>query len=227
MKSSTIPTLLRVGTWNLAGRWSTDHAAFLKAADCDVWLLTEVSESIQVRGSALHLSEESMSDGRRWAGILSTRPTAAEPDPHPASALALVNGVAFCSSILPWRSCGANHPWVGKGHGQKTAGAISDLLPALDKHDQLVWGGDWNHSMTGREYAGSIAGRASIQAAVDQLRLRVLTRELPHRLEGALSIDHLSVGPDFAVRTVEHLDTGRANLSDHDAYVAELELRTP
>lgn len=212
-----------MGTWNLAGRWSPDHAAFLQAADCDVWLLTEVSEQTAVRGSALHLSEESMAQGRRWAGILSARSLAPEPDPHPASALAVVDGVAFCSTVLPWRSCGPLHPWVGKRHSQKTAAAVDELLPALAKHDQLVWGGDWNHAMKGREYAGSIAGRAAIQAAVDQLQLRVLTRELPHRLDDALTIDHLAVGRDFEVRSVEHLGAG--SLSDHDAYVAELVLR--
>jgi hypothetical protein len=32
------------GTWNLAGRWSPRHRDVLAAADCDVWLLTEVAE---------------------------------------------------------------------------------------------------------------------------------------------------------------------------------------
>lgn len=223
MMTSTFPTSLRVGTWNLEGRWTPDHAAFLAAAACDVWMLTEVGEQMEVPGQALHLSEESMSRGRRWAGILSSHRLAPEPDPHPASALAVVGGIAFCSSILPWRTCGSERPWIGENQTQKTAAAVGELLPGLSKHDRLVWGGDWNHAMKGREYAGSVAGRAAIQATVDQLRLRVPTRELPHRLEGALSIDHIAVGPGFVVRSVEHVDA--TELSDHDAYVADLTVR--
>lgn len=33
---------MRIGTWNLAGRWSLAHQSFLEDAECDVWLLTEV-----------------------------------------------------------------------------------------------------------------------------------------------------------------------------------------
>lgn len=32
---------MRIGTWNLAGRWSPDHRDHLLGADCDVWLPTE------------------------------------------------------------------------------------------------------------------------------------------------------------------------------------------
>lgn len=216
------PRRFRVGTWNLAGRWTEEHAAFLAAGAADVWLLTEVSEQVSVPGSELHLTADSMAPGRRWAGILTTRTIKPEPDPHPASALAIVGGVAFCSSVLPWRTCGSAYPATGKRHSQKTTAAISGLLPALGNHKHLIWGGDWNHSMKGREYAGSVAGRASIQAAVDQLRLRVVTRELPHRLDGVLSIDHVAVGPQFTVLERHHLDAGSQNLSDHDAYVVGL-----
>ncbi len=222
MTSSKLPDPLRVGTWNLAGRWTAAHAAFLTAAACDVWLLTEVVDEVALPGCTLHLSEASMAEGRRWAGVLSSRRVHPEPDPHPASALAVVGGIAFCSSVLPWRTCGAAHPWVGKRHSQRTAAAVESLKPALEKHRRLVWGGDWNHAMKGREYAGSVAGRASIQAAVDQLRLRVVTRDLPHRLEGGLTIDHVAIGPDFRVTKVDHLDA--SGLSDHDAYVVSLDL---
>ena len=42
-----MPTV-RIGTWNLAGRWSDEHRTLILTADCDVWLLTEVSERIAV-----------------------------------------------------------------------------------------------------------------------------------------------------------------------------------
>jgi hypothetical protein len=33
---------VRIGTWNLEGRWWPDHLHLLEAAGCDLWLLTEV-----------------------------------------------------------------------------------------------------------------------------------------------------------------------------------------
>ena len=44
---------MRIGTWNLAGRWSAHHAGLLLAADCDVWLLTEVNERTTLPGYTL------------------------------------------------------------------------------------------------------------------------------------------------------------------------------
>lgn len=90
------------------------------------------------------------------------------PDPHPTSALARVGSTKYCSSILPWRSCGDREPWVGPRHVEKTAHAVGVLLKSLPVKD-LVWGGDWNHALEGREYAGSIGGRTLILAAVETL----------------------------------------------------------
>jgi hypothetical protein len=53
---------LRIGTWNLEGRWGDAHLEFVVGMDCDVLLLTEVSESVDVPGHALHLGEH------RWRG---------------------------------------------------------------------------------------------------------------------------------------------------------------
>jgi len=48
---------VRIGTWNLAGRWSDHHRDLILAADCDVWLLTEVNERTSLPGYAIHLSQ--------------------------------------------------------------------------------------------------------------------------------------------------------------------------
>lgn len=215
---------LRVGTWNLAGRWTPEHAALIEDAGCDVWMLTEVSERVAIEGWNLHLTERLMAPKRRWAGVLSTSPLTALLDPHPASALATVAGVTFCSSILPWRSCGEQDPWVGDRHSLKTENAVKQLLTNLRGVRPLVWGGDWNHALTGREYAGSIAGRASIQGALEELRLRAVTTEMPHQIDGLLSIDHLAIGPGLTASRAEHLVAAAdgVRLSDHDAYLMDL-----
>lgn len=214
---------MRIGTWNLAGRWSAEHRTLLLDADCDVWLLTEVNERTTLPGYTVHLSGSVMAPRRRWAAIASRLPMASSPDPHPASAQAQVGATTYVSSVLPWRSCGSRPPWAGERHADKTARAVDDLLLRLRAADRVVWGGDWNHALTGREHAGSAGGRAAIAGALDELGLVVPTAGLPHRNDGLLSIDHVAVPKDSvgpATRIVAEKDGKR--LSDHDAYVVEM-----
>ena len=84
----------------------------------------------------------------------------------------------------------------------------------------MVWGGDFNHALIGGELSGSRAGRGHIEDLVRDLGLQVPTSVLPHRLDGAFSIDHVAVPKDAVVRGVSRHDA--TGLSDHDAYVVAL-----
>ncbi len=214
---------MRIGTWNLAGRWTAAHHEFLVAMDCDVLLLTEVSERLELPEYAGHLTAALMAPRRRWAGVLSRTDLIALPDPHPASAVARIGGLTFCSSILPWRGCGGGEPWGEGNHATKTEKTIEALLQYLP-HKDLVWGGDFNHALEGREYAGSKGGRASIAQALIDLDLVAPTTHLTHQLEELLSIDHIAVPRTRTAVPAERvsalLESGR--LSDHDGYVVEL-----
>lgn len=53
-----------------------------------------------------------MAPHRRWAAVLSRTELTPLRDPHPASAMTVVDGMTYCSSILPWRSCGDRSPSV-------------------------------------------------------------------------------------------------------------------
>jgi hypothetical protein len=152
---------MRIGTWNLDGRWSLAHQVFMQNQMCDVWLLTEVPERISIQGYTQHLSQDSMLKGKRWAGVFSLLSLGLVPleDPHPASAAAVIGNTTFVSSILPWRTCGSSWPWVGTNTTEKTRSTLDDLLKHLPRQN-LVWGGDWNHSFEGSETAGSNDGRA-------------------------------------------------------------------
>lgn len=89
----------------------------------------------------------------------------------------------------------------------------------------LVWGGDWNHSLFGTESAGSKAGRAHLEYALSRLGLQVPTRDLPHRLDGVGTIDHIAVPRDVTVLValcVSALSPEGA-LSDHYAYIVQIE----
>ncbi|GAA1934235.1 endonuclease/exonuclease/phosphatase family protein [Nocardioides hwasunensis] len=216
---------MRIGTWNLAGRWSSDHLSLMEEADCDVWLLTEVSERTSLAGHALHLSQARMTARRRWAGVASRLPMSSCPDPHAASAQVQVGGLTLVSSILPWKGARSAPPWVGDRHATKTAHAIDDLLLRLRAADTLVWGGDWNHALVGRESAGSKAGRESVLAALDELELDVPTTELPHALDHLLSIDHIAVPTGLSATAARVVAaSGSKRLSDHDAYVVKIDL---
>ena len=173
---------MRIGTWNVANRpWTDGHRDLIAGQNCDVWLLTEMNSRWLGPCNNLnglpqfrcHPSSEVMSRQQHWAVILSRYPfDECLDDPHPASAAAVIEGILFCASILPWRGSGGEHPWAGDSHAARTERAISELLKNLPVGN-LVWGGDWNHSLLGSEVAGSLAGRSYVLQAVSRLNLQV------------------------------------------------------
>jgi hypothetical protein len=216
---------VRIGTWNLAGRWTPDHLDLLVEMDCDVLLLTEVSERLVVDGYEMHLGEAEMAAKRRWAGVLSREPLTALPDPHRASAMASVGEWTFCSSVLPWVGGGAHYPDGVGGHAESTAAAAAILMGSLPT-GSLVWGGDWNQDLEGRVRTGSRAGRSTIADAVGCLSLAVPTGILSSARPGALTIDHIAVPARTRVSSATQVRAavGDRRLSDHDAYVVDVDL---
>jgi hypothetical protein len=190
---------------------------------CDAWLLTEVSDRVQLPGLRAHRGQGYMAAKRRWAAIFTRNAHQPLPDPHSASASVRLAEMTFVSSVLPWRACGSRPPWVGARHGEKTQATVRDLVNAFD--GSVVWGGDWNHALHGPEYAGSQAGRAHIVEAIRRLQLQTPTEDLPHRIEGLLSIDHVAVPAGRVVLAAERVvaSTAEKRLSDHDAYVVTVE----
>lgn len=216
---------VRIGTWNLAGRWGLDHLELLLPPECDVWLLTEVRADVSLPGFESHVTAAKMAARRHWAGVYSRTPFQPLPDPHPASAAAFGLGLTWCSSILPWRSCGTV-PWGEGTASEKTQRALNRLLGSLPVGG-LVWGGDWNHAMQGREYTGSIAGRTAIDPAVTNLQLVLATEDSPHRISGLRTIDHVAVPRGARIHDVNRIvaeDHSGKRLSDHDAYTIEVTL---
>jgi hypothetical protein len=214
---------MRIGTWNLAGRWTDAHAALLAGLDCDVLLLTEVSERLDLHGYHQHPTEARMAAKRHWSAVLSRAELDPLADPHFATAAARVVGVRFVSSILPWRGCGER--WPGVNTHERTTLAVRQIARSADG-SPLVWGGDWNHSLSGREYAGSKAGRADIQRTVETLDLQVPTAALGHPIAGVLSIDHVAVPASWSITSADRVlavDGAGKRLCDHDAYVVETE----
>jgi hypothetical protein len=216
---------MRIGTWNLNGAWDRDHGQFLRDQNCDVWLLTEVDSKFSLEEYELHLTKGTMSRGQYFAAIASREPFETRfEDPHPASAMAETGGRTFCSSVLPWRACGNEYPWVGKSHAEKTVACLDELLLKLPNKN-LVWGGDWNNSLKGRNFSGSKGASNCIKTTLHRLGLQVPTRTLPHHIEGIYSIDHIAVDSRIAnlrCKRKEALIAG-TRLSDHDLYWTEIQ----
>ena len=127
---------MRIGTWNIAGRWSEDHAALLTDANCDVWLLTEVNDRTVLPGFETHRCQLEMAAKRRWAAIASRLPMTPEPDPHPASARVRIVSTTYVSSILqcrtPSTSCSASITSPCRKGRMRRLGGSSPPIKASD-----------------------------------------------------------------------------------------------
>jgi hypothetical protein len=214
---------VRVGTWNLDGRWNANHVELLLAQECDVWLLTEIREHARLPGFESYLTTGMMGPRKHWAGIFSQFTIQPLADPDVASAIGVGAGIIWCSSILPWRSCGSE-AWGAGSTSEKVVRALDHLMGAVPD-GRLVWGGDWNHAMTGKDRVGTHAGRIAIEHALTRWQLQLTTRQAPHRVPGQASIDHIAVPRAAhtapAVRVVAEGDDG-IRLSDHDLYTTQM-----
>jgi hypothetical protein len=213
-------TVVRIGTWNMQGRWTAAHAALLQTLACDVWLLTEVNARLEMPTCHRYATSALMAPGRFWAAVMTRSRAEQLPEPHAASATVSLDGATYCSSVLPWRSCGQRSPWIGERHVDKTRAALTSIDEGLPA-GPLVWGGDWNHALDGKEYAGSNGGRDAIADLLIRRQLHVPTADLPHRIPGLLSIDHIALTRHIRVTQAKRIGAG--GLSDHDGYLVEVD----
>jgi hypothetical protein len=171
-----------------------------------------------------HFGNELMAPGRHWAAIFGRHQIQPLEDPHPASVAVVSDGVTYCCSVLPWRSCGETTPWIGKNHGERMSAALADLRQHLPP-EHLVWGSDWNQSLVGPDWAGSTEGRRHLAETLALMKLHSPAAGLSHRLKGHATIHHVAVHFELPVTLVQRISArgGESSLSDHDAYVVEIE----
>lgn len=217
---------MRIGTWNMDGKGSADHVAFLESLQCDVLLLTEVPHGLVLEGVGPVRSRR-MGEGARkdWAAVWSSGELIARDSGHDWSAAAEAHGVLFVSTVLPWNLVKASGHWPGPEVTtcERVAASLRLIGPLLRAHDgPVVFGGDWNHALAGLEKAGSQEGRVAIAELLGELGLVAPTTGLAHRLPGLFSIDHVAVPAAWGAVGVERVVASRADgtrLSDHEAYV--------
>lgn len=213
---------MKIGTWNLDAKWGKQHEELIRHSDCDVWLLTEVSSELQMTNYYNHRSSMRMARGQHYASVLSRKPITPLCDPHGASAAAVIDGIIFCSSILPWSACASepSSPWFGQNSvGEMVQETIERLASNLPL-SKVVWGGDLNQNLTGGwQYVGSKAGREIIEHFLDEMNLQITTGDLPHQRDGSYTIDHIAIPKTWQCFHARRIDASK--LSDHDAYVIE------
>jgi hypothetical protein len=76
---------VRIGTWTLEGKWSSDHLALLKEQECVVWLLNEVPSEVSIPDTTAHRTSHALCPGKGWAAIFSSRDLTTQMDSHPAT----------------------------------------------------------------------------------------------------------------------------------------------
>jgi hypothetical protein len=215
---------MRIGTWNLAAKWSGAHQALLVRQDCDVWLLTEVHPKACIADYHCCFSAATMVCGQHYAAVLSRWPLQPLADPHAASAAAVIDDVTYCATILPWAGCAKQSasPWVGASLEDMARAATDQLAKVLPKAN-TVWGGDWNQNLAGGwQNVGSGGVRAVVESAVSALGLLVPTAGLPHqRSECLYTIDHIALPHRWNFHSAARVTA--VGLSDHDVYIIDAE----
>ncbi len=216
---------LRIGTWNIHGRKPTDlHLELLRNQRCDVWLLTEVhadlARALEEKINFQCFVSDKMPKGQYWAVVACPKAVSVSPLPNPRC-----DDVTYCASVLPWEKATDEAPWAGSNHEARVQSVLRNLLEYLPR-ENLVWGGDWNHTMSGNDVTGNMQGRSRLLEAVQELRLVVPTANLPSQVDGAqgrryLSIDHIAVPASWNVRSTQHISC--KGISDHDAYLIDVD----
>jgi hypothetical protein len=228
---------MRIGTWNLGTPRSASpkeierrlarQVRFMARENCDIWLLTEVPLKFTMAPGEPTFSDEMSPFGVKAYAAVWARDGLNRLDPiHDAAAFATVDDLRVCSCVFPW-SRAPLPEWPDKAADRPlvTEMAIRRVGEGLDHGADLVWGGDWNQTLHGR--ITTKPGRNALSKLLPALGLKVPTAVLAHtRNGGYCSIDHIAVPDSWNVTTASRLVgrfEGGSRLSDHDAYVIEVE----
>jgi len=228
---------LRVGTWNLdrdRPSWRKPHQANHIRKQADLWLITEIPANWQF--DTKHSSFSGLRPGETdqyWSAVISRWPVKPITAKHWSLAMARIDhpGGPFlaASSVFPWRSAAEFWP---AGDGDTFAERCANTLEAHAAEIcearcglPVVWGGDFNQALSGRDHVGSDVGREALSKAFMHLGLRAVTEEAAGQVPPHRSIDHIAVPTQWNPWDVEvqRPQSDDRFLSDHPSYVVSVE----
>lgn len=232
---------LRVGTWNLGRgepRWRQPHQAAHIGSEADLWLLTEVPSRLVIGNGQPSFSKPRPGElNEYWAAITFRWPFEPVASVHPSLAMARIDhsqgAFLVASSVFPWRTAGISWP-TGDGGSfpercARTLAAHAAEIARASSGLPIVWGGDFNQALSGRERAGSDVGRAALLSAFARLGLRAVTVDANGQDAHHRAINHIAIPAGWRSRQVkvQRPQSERKLLSDHPSYVVSVERPAP
>lgn len=238
---------MRIGTWNVEYAAGKDRnplrLARLKAANADIWVLTETHDELDL--SARHRAVSTLqrptgrAGGRRttiWSRWLIRQVVEVE-DPVRAVA-ALVDApsglILVYGTVLPW---GTDPGPTGTARGWTEMDRVLPLqlaewrrLQAQFPDAALVVAGDLNMNLGGKHDYGTLRARSALRAGLAELGLSCVTEweRIPAGMLQFSPIDHVVVPAAWAARTrvvsAWEGDAGGTRLSDHSGLVVQVQL---
>jgi hypothetical protein len=239
---------MRVGTWNLerggrGGGVSQIQATILGSLRADVLVLTEPHTSSPVPSLPAVSSpvrRNGNGEDEPWLAIAGPSVSRLDDEPLPferlsVAALAEPNGVpaVVYGSVLPWRQIVRQAPCLVRPN-ESYATAFQRILAAqvadvvrfrLRFPDRMIiWAGDFNQSLVGRNLTGSKRAREQLSSALKRLDLVAWNSNAPHSSPDMCAVD-LVCGPNvYRIPRIDLIPTHHAGrrLSDHVGYVVQL-----
>ena len=91
---------MRIATWNMEGKGSSRHVAFLNAMACDALLLTEVPHDLDLGHGSLARSG-ALGAGNDWPAVWTKQPASQREAPHEVTSAAEPGCVLLGCSVVP------------------------------------------------------------------------------------------------------------------------------
>ena len=210
---------MRIGTWNVeyaSPAKNERRLAVLRAADADVWVLTETRDSLDLSSThqAVHSDPRYRTLARgRWVTIWSRFPlveTVAVPDTSRTVAAlyeTTFGQLLVYGTVLPWHSdrgpTAAAKTWAE--HHRVIPEQAKEWLTLCVRYPRsaLCVAGDLNMNLGGRHYYGTKLGRQLLEEGLREAGIVCVTRfdNVPSGKLAKPHIDHVCLPLDWAQRT--------------------------
>lgn len=239
---------MRIVTWNLErgfhGRARVIEQQHGRLADCnaDIVVLTEVPTPMSTVREGVALSpvrREGKLGMEAWVSIAADRCRPLGPEQPfermAAAAQTVVEDEQFLvyGSVLPWLNAIHQAPYLTRQDesplglfGRVLRDQVNDMASMRSRlpDHTLIWAGDFNQTLSGPNYGGSVKGRQLLAEALTELDLVAWNQDCAHAKPTMHAVDLICGPAGRRPRRVERIEPtvdGKV-LSDHAGYLVEV-----